>query len=219
MYKNQTCDFLSLICRVWKTFNVKSPAMGCRLNDQDSSPLIQNDSRFQIISTVARWLEYWRSLPNTHGKLTAQTFTSFRHTCLAIPKLVNYLTGDCGFSYVLSSFLQNDPIEHHFGLYRQMSGSNYNVSVCQVLESERALKLSKVLKLYNPQSVIRKDKASFKQFLTTFESEPETDQDYETADNVDLTLYTSVFTNESITPSSETRQALAFIGGYARILY
>ena len=38
----------------------------------------------------------------------------------------------------------------------QMSGFNYNVSVCQVLESERVLKLSKILKLYTKQSVISK---------------------------------------------------------------
>ena len=56
-----------------------------------------------------------------------------------------------------------------------MSGSNYNFSVCQVLESERVLKLSKILKIYNRQSVIRKDRTSFMQFLSTFESEQDTD--------------------------------------------
>ena len=56
-----------------------------------------------------------------------------------------------------------------------MSGSNYNISVCQVLESERVLKLSKILKIYNRQSVIRKDRTSFMQFLSTFESEQDTD--------------------------------------------
>ena len=101
-------------------------------------------------------------------KLTPQTLTSFRHSCLTLPKLYEYLTGDCGFSYVLSSFVQNDPIEHHFGLYRQMSGSNYNVSVCQELESERTLKLSNILKLYKRQTIIRKDRAFFKEFLNTF---------------------------------------------------
>ena len=51
--------------------------LGYRLNDQDSSPLINDDSRFQLISTVVRWLEYWKGLPYTQGKLTAQTFSSF----------------------------------------------------------------------------------------------------------------------------------------------
>ena len=105
-----TSDFLPLICHVWKIFNVKSPMMGYRLNDQDSSPHINDDSRFQLISTVVRWLKYWKGLSCTQGKLTAQTFSSFRNSCTALPKLVNYLTGECGFSYVLPSFLQNDPI-------------------------------------------------------------------------------------------------------------
>ena len=51
--------------------------MGYRLNDQDSSPVIYDDSRFQLISTVVRWLEHWKGLLNTQGKLTAQTFSSF----------------------------------------------------------------------------------------------------------------------------------------------
>ena len=97
-----------------------------------------------------------------------------------------------------------------------MSGSNYNVSVCQVLEGERVLKLSKILKLYNQRSVIRKDRASFMHFLSTFESElQETDLDSNTGDDIDLTHYNSIFTIENVNPNSETRQALAFIGGYA----
>ena len=95
-----------------------------------------------------------------------------------------------------------------------MSGSNYNVSVCQILESERVLKLSNILKLYNRQSIIRKDRASFMQFLT-FETEQVTELGHNPADNIDITLYISVFTIESEDPNSETRQALAFIGGYA----
>ena len=96
-----------------------------------------------------------------------------------------------------------------------MLGSNYNFSICQVLESERVLKLSKILKIYNRQSYIRKDRTSFIQFLSTFESEQDTDIDSNTADDIDLTLYTSIFTIENLDPNSESCQALAFIVGYA----
>ena len=58
-----------------------------------------------------------------------------------------------------------------------MSGSNYNVSVCQVLESERVLKLSNILKLYTRQSVIRKDRESFMGFLNTFITEKDSTSD------------------------------------------
>ena len=53
------------------------------------------------------------------------------------------------------------------------------------------------------------------QFLSTFESEQDTDIDSNTDDNIDLTLHISIFTIENLDPNSETRQALAFIGGYA----
>ena len=62
---------------------------------------------------------------------------------------------------------------------------------------------------------MRKDRTSFMPFLSTFESEQDTDLDSNTADDIDLTLYTSIFTIENLDPNSETRQALAFIGGYA----
>ena len=74
-------------------------------------------------------------------KLTTQTFTSFRHSCIAITSIINHLIEDCEFTYVLTSFLQNDPLEHHFGLYRMMSGAQYHISYCQILESERRMKL------------------------------------------------------------------------------
>ena len=32
-----------------------------------------------------------------------------------------------------------------------MSGCNYNISICQILESERRIKLSNILKLYRSQ--------------------------------------------------------------------
>ena len=42
-------------------------------------------------------------------------------------------------------------MEHHFGLYRMMSGSNYHISYLQILETERRLKLSNILKIFASQ--------------------------------------------------------------------
>ena len=55
------------------------------------------------------------------------------------------------FNYLLTSFLQTDPLEHHFGLYLMMSGSNYHISYLQILETERRLKLSNILKIFASQ--------------------------------------------------------------------
>ena len=53
-----------------------------------------------------------------------------------------------GFNYLLTSRIQNDPLEYHFGLYRQMSGSQYHISYCQILESKHRLQISNILKLF-----------------------------------------------------------------------
>ena len=55
------------------------------------------------------------------------------------------------------------------------------------------------------------------QFLSTFETEQETDLGHDPADNIDITLYISMFTIESENSNSETRQTLRFIGDYAAL--
>ena len=60
-------------------------------------------------------------------------FHHFRHSCFALQNTVNILTGSRRFTFVLSSFLQNDPLEHHLSLYRMMSGAQYNVTLSQIL--------------------------------------------------------------------------------------
>ena len=44
---------------------------------------------------------------------------------------------------------QSDDLEQRFSWYRQMSGGNYNVSVRQVLESERKIKITSLVKFSN----------------------------------------------------------------------
>ena len=98
-----------------------------------------------ISQNFVSWLEYWRALPTANGKLSPQTFKSFIHTCKALPLLLELICTKYCFKYLLTSRIQNDPLEHHFGLYRQMSGSQYQISYCQILESERRLQLSNIL--------------------------------------------------------------------------
>lgn len=50
------------------------------------------------------------------------------------------------FRFVLLGQISSDPVEKRFGLYRQMSGSNYFISQKQVEESERKLKILSIIK-------------------------------------------------------------------------
>ncbi len=64
------------------------------------------------------------------------------------------LLENIGFEYVLLGKFQSDPLEERFGLYRRMSGCNYNVSVNQVLESEKKLKIINLLQLTSKYGAI-----------------------------------------------------------------
>ena len=212
--KSNTAEFVSLILNIWKIFNVNVPNKDIRLNDEFSKQLGYNDFRFSFLSKAVDWLDCWSSRSEKNGKLSAQTFTSFKHSCMALPKIVNFLTENRQFQYVLSSRLQNDPLEHHFGLYRMMSGAQYHISYCQILESERRVKLSHVLKLFSHNTETDKsDNSSLKDFLANF-SEHTTG--HEQKFSFDLEDYMVEMDDLSrIVLNDEILQSLVFIAGYA----
>ena len=159
-------------------------------------------------------LDCWRAIPS-RGKLTPQTFTSFRHTCLALPLLVQRLTLECGYEYLLTSRIQNDELEHHLGLYRQMSGSHYNISYCQILESERKLQFSNLLKfLYFEQAV--SDTICLKEYFKSFADdnveERHLEIDLEPFTDESLNITSPVFDNSQI-------ECLNYVAGYAVFSY
>ena len=208
-YRKNTSDFVSLLLSLWKIFNVNTPFKGIRLNECLSNPLTLNDERFSYLNRIVYWLDAWEALPGKVGKLSKQTFTSFRHACIALPEITNHLIQSCGFSYVLSSFLQTDPLEHHFGLYRMMSGSNYHISYLQILETERRLKLSSVLKMFSQQS---NSSQSIQTFVKSFSSYAiNSDED----DDMILDPFLeSIMDLSSIECTTQVIQSLAFIAGY-----
>ena len=209
---NDTSNFVDVMSKVWKIFNINTPYKHVRLNDEYSRPLTDKDWRFVFLDLVGKWLERWSSTLRKDGKLSAQTFVSFRHSCITLPLITSHLTQNCGFDYVLSSRLQNDPIEHQFGLYRMMSGAQYHITYSQILESQRRLNLSSILKLFSLQQC--KSELSLKQFINTFSStldEPihlSYDQYFEVIHDLD-----------SINLEIQVLQSIVFIGGYAVFSY
>ena len=91
---SQTAELISTFCKLWKLFNINTPNKGFLLKDDFSIPLTYNYPRFGFLKRVIDWTECWKALLNTNGKL------SYRKSS----------TQDCVFLYVLSSFLQNDPL-------------------------------------------------------------------------------------------------------------
>ena len=181
------------------------------LKEEFSSPLTENDWRFSFLNLISKWLDRWRSTNDKDGKLSPKTFVSFRHSSITLPLIVSQLIKNCGFSYVLSSRLQNDPIENQFGLYRMMSGAQYHISYTQILESQRHLNLSNILKLFSQQN---KSELSLKRFIQTFTQIPEesTEVSYDQYLDVIIDL-------NSINLDITTLQSIVFIGGYSVYSY
>ena len=101
-YRNNTQDFVEILLQLWQLFNINSPLKGERLNDDMSRPLTYQDKRFSFFTCVVIWLETWLALPRNMGKLSKQTFTSFKHACTVLPQIINHLTGFCGFNYIIN---------------------------------------------------------------------------------------------------------------------
>ena len=102
-FKNDTPYFIDIINKIWKIFNANSPFKHVHLKDEFSSPLTEDEWRFSFLNLISNWLDRWRSTNDKDGKLSPQTFVSFRHSCITLPLNVSHLIKNCGFSYVLSS--------------------------------------------------------------------------------------------------------------------
>ena len=213
-FNSNTSEFVDILLSLWKIFNVNVPYKHVRLNDPLSRPFIFNDERFSFLTRIVYWLEAWQSLPGKDGNLSKQTFTSLRHACLVLPQITNHLTAMCGYSYLLTSFLQTDPLEHHFGLYRVMSGANYHISYLQILESERRLKLSNILKLFSNQP----DSANYslQEFIQSFSSKEAAFS--ESCINLEP-FFDEISDLSIIDCDTPTLQSLAFIAGYSTHQY
>ena len=147
--------------------------------------------------------------------MPAQTLTSFKHSCLELPKILNYLNEHRQFKYVFSSRLQNDSLEHHIGLYRMMSGAQYHVSYCQILEPEIKNILSRVLKLFSKDTETGLcEKNSLNDFIKTFSQHNTEQQSQDRSLNLEDYIV-EMGDLSSIVMSNEILQSMVFIVGYA----
>lgn len=144
--RNQTAEFISVFRKLLKILNVKTPFEHIHLNDKDRAPFTSNDdSRFNFIQSVILSID---AMPSCKGNsrqftLTSDTRSALKQTLIGLQACFKYLI-DNRMPYILSAVFQSDPLEGEFGIYRQMCGGNYYISVEEVYNS---LKLQR-MKLY-----------------------------------------------------------------------
>lgn len=133
--------------------NVKSPVKGTRLNNEYATPLTDDESdvKFQYLHSFCDWLDMWKSIENVgRGILTKETHSALRHTTYAMAELTSYCLSELKMNYILPGKFQTDNLEARFGQYRCLAGSNYNISLRQVYECEKKLRMMSVLRLHLP---------------------------------------------------------------------
>ncbi|XP_064093175.1 uncharacterized protein LOC135205849 [Macrobrachium nipponense] len=128
--------------------NVKSIFKGKRLNHEYATPMTNNsdDAKFQYLKDFYAWLEIWDETKEFGGTLTKETFTALKHTTNAMLEVTKYCLTEFHMEYVLTGKFQTDNLESRFGQYRQLAGGHYNISVRQVFECEKKLRMMSVLK-------------------------------------------------------------------------
>ncbi len=147
---NGTRVFIEMMLRVWKMLNVKHPLKGRNLRDEDCDPIRSvSDTHLLFFKHVVDCLDVWEAMcdKTRTGVLTRETMSALRHTLLTMIELSKYLLQQLQFKYVLTGKFQTDCLEFRFAQYRRLAGTNYHVSVREIMESEKKLKLMSVLSL------------------------------------------------------------------------
>ena len=107
------------------------------------------------------WCDKWNTI-NVKDRLTKETFKALHHTTTALLEISEYCFEELNANYVLLGKFQTNCLEARFGKYRQLAEGQHNVSLRQIYECKKQIRLLAVLKL----------KVSGKDFnLTRFELE------------------------------------------------
>lgn len=128
---------------MWVT-NFKSKNLGRRKNDELCFTISsRNDPHLDLLKECHSFFQ--NGTVSILPALRNENFIACKLMCETLSMFAEYLIEN-GFAYVLLGYCQSDAIEQRFGLYRKMSGSNYFISVKQVSERERKLKIYSSLK-------------------------------------------------------------------------
>jgi len=206
-----TSKFLTLILRLWKVLNVKSTDKGRRKRDGDMNPIRGvSDENVVFLDELYNWLVKWEGMQQKvrHGRLSNETLFALKHTVSTFTELIKYLFEELNVKYVLTGKFQTDCLEFRFSQYRQLSGANYHVSVQEIKESEKKLKIISMLHVLSAS----RGKISIQDFL--LKSDEVTDTGTSDVSAVVTQFLPALdLCDDSELSQSET-QPLVFVAGY-----
>ena len=130
---------------MWNITNVKTPNIGQKKRDDSRQPIPEPmDGNLLYLLQFASWVKDWKN--QSKLLLTHETTTEVHQTCTTLVGLTRDMLDEKQFEYILLGQLQSDAIEKRFGWHRKLSGANYIVSVQQVLEAEKSIRVRSLIK-------------------------------------------------------------------------
>ena len=208
-----TQNFILTIIQFWKIMNVKHPLKGRNLNDDFCEPIRSlHDGKLHWLSMFYDWLCAWErlQLQPRHGCLSKETMFALKQTVLAAKLLSEYLLREMHCHYVLLGKFQTDDLEFRFGQYRQLSGANYNVSVTQIMESEKKLRILSVVKLVSHSN----GDITMRDFIAGCQADADASETEHDCD-ANLSAFSSVIGEcDDVCVSDSEMSALVFVAGY-----
>ena len=141
-----TESFVTLFSRLWKILDNRGKFRHLRLRDPDRQPITSLDDEsvtFIKYMYVIDWLQNWKCLNQKprSGCLSRETISAISHSLKTILILCKYLLSEKNDDFVLPGKLQTDPLKARFSRYRSMSGAKFHVSIHNILNSEKKLKV------------------------------------------------------------------------------
>jgi hypothetical protein len=156
---HDTATFVSLVLKIWKILNAKNIMQHNELNDPDRRAFYStDDSRIMFLENMLTMFHSMKCKrgPSRNRSLTTDTQAALVQTLKGFLHLINTLLGTSDWKYILLGQFQSDDLEGEFGVFRQMSGGCYYISVEQVLCSAR-LRRMKLLTYANCLDVVPHD--------------------------------------------------------------
>ena len=122
--------------------NVKHSLEGRNLRDKNCDPIRSVvDHQLDYFRRVIVCLDVWEAMSdkNRSGVLTRETMSALRHTLLTIIAFSKYLLEQLILKYVLTGKFQAYFLEYRFAQYRRLAGTNYHVSVREIIQDVQDL--------------------------------------------------------------------------------
>ena len=130
---------MSIVFSFCKILTINSWYAGFKKNDALQQPIRADDSRLDHLRRSADLLESWSA--SKRSGLTRETTLAWVITLRSLYLVCEDLLNNFGYQFALLGKFQSDPIEARFGLYRQLSGGNFFISLRQLLDSEKKIRV------------------------------------------------------------------------------